>query len=821
MSLYLFAILFLSVTPVSLAQNLIDNPGFEKGEGETAQGWRCTANKGNPGFARTDDRAFEGKYSVKLAVKPGYIYARWVYSRPDVDVIPNGKGEVQLRGSVGKSGDWTIYFDDVSLEIIPAELPSRPQPFTSPKGNQKMLAPDQMSAIQCDTSILPLKTAAEELQKFINNRQKKTKVIIEQPIDAPPLRGTLILGTPADNPTLVRWAKEDKLGITEYSDTVDAYEVAELGGCVAIVGTNPRSVLYGVFELEDLLIEHGGFPRDFRSKVEPNLKLRLLHPRARGGFYTYQQNDIEFIARAGGNVAHLSHDWMSEKTLFSFTSCPEFPNAIDPTNLENNRKQLRQYIQWCKMYGLRSALWLCEIICQGGGWVPEATRQAFLNRFPEEVLEDTGTYQGKVLCLAHPLVGKAYRGMIRQFLTDFPEIEILMIFSLDSNGEFCHPDKCPRHKGISKYTQYNNFLQLLLEEGRKIQPEFKVFSVGWSWMFRNDPEYLTQFSALPEGAGLTSPPDGEAWSFDRKITDKLLGYRKVTQDHGLNFIGYDIFMWGDDCQIPETELYDFPLGVAAKLRRWNAIDVDGFFDQWGTQAEYVSNNAIALRYMTFHPELIEPHNAKNFIAGMARKQYGHTAAPHVIAAWSEIEAAQQIQSDHTYYWHELRPNWAITSLRSSLTLDALRDTKLINRLNGMEPSKPYRSIDYSPYSGDAIAASRVLGEVLPIAADHFARADEYFRKAIEELDTEYRSQYEHWYPDSSSNPRPRLTPRQSLEKQLVSVQLHMRNQRRMGLFFAAYSLVQTMPESGQPGHTEALKKLREIQEAEANLSSDN
>ena len=298
-------------------------------------------------------------------------------------------------------------------------------------------------------------------------------------------------------------------------------------------------------------------------------------------------------------------------------------------------------------------------------------------------------------------------------------------------------------------------------------------------------------------------------------------YRQVTHKNNQNFIGYDIFMWGDDCQIPETELYDFPLGVAAKLRRWNAIDVDGFFDQWGTQAEYISSNVIALRYMTFHPELIEPHNATNFIADMACKQYGDAAAPHVIAAWSEIEAAQQIQSDHTYYWHELRPNWAITSLRSPLTLDALRDTKLINRLNGMEPSKPYGSTDYSPHSGDAIAASRVLGEVLPIAADHFARAAEYFRKAIEALDTEYRSQYEHWYPDSISNPRPRLTPLQSLEKQLVSVQLHMRNQRRMGFFFAAYSIVQTMPESGHPGHTEALKKLREIQGAEANLSSDN
>ncbi len=873
----LFLAFLLSAPLFAFGENLIHDPGFERGGGTKAQGWRGMANAGAPGFTRTGEQAFDGTHSGKLLAKPGDVCARWVYHRPHlfksvtirdklrlrfhymasadmgdalvqinmdaapgwrhyplkplqatggkwveyeaefiVDIIPNGGGELQLRGVTNQTGEQTVYFDEVSLTVVDSSPAPKPLPFIEAKAGERMLTPGQLRAIQCDISFLPLKTAAEELGRFIDDRRDGVRMTITQPTAEPPPRGTLVLGTPEDNPTLARWAKQGKLAIGECSITIDAYEIAAVDGCVAVVGANPRSVVYGVFELEDLLIEHGGLPEGFHSKAKPNLNLRLLHPRARGGFHGYEQNDIEFIARAGANVAHLNHDWMGEKTLFSFVSCPEFPHAIAPATLENNRKRLRQYIQWCRMYGLRVSLWLSEIVCQGGTWIPESTRQAFLERFPEEVLEDTGTYQGKVLCLAHPLVKKAYQGMIRRLLTDFPEIEMVLVFTLDSNGEFCDPVSCQRHQGVSKYTQYNDLLRLLLMEGREIRPDFNAFSVGWSWTFRNDPDYLTQLSALPEGAGLTTPPDGEAWSFDRKTTDRLLEYRRVTRKHGQNFLGYDIFLWGDDCEFPATELFDFPLGLAAKLRRWDNIGVDGFFDQWGTQSEYVSNNAIALRYLLFHPELAEPSRAAAFAGDLSRRQYGAAAAPHVQAAWREIEAAQQIQSDHTYYWHHLRPNWAGPTLNCPLTLDALREC----RLNGMEPSKKYGEVDYSPSGNDDIAATRILGKALPLAADHFARAAEHFEAALEVIDTNHRSQYEHWYRDDELSPRPRLTPRQSLEKQLVAARTHARNQHRMGRFFAAYSLVKSMPDEGQPGYEEALGKLEVIREADAGSSSD-
>jgi hypothetical protein len=429
------------------------------------------------------------------------------------------------------------------------------------------------------------------------------------------------------------------------------------------------------------------------------------------------------------------------------------------------------------------------------------------------VLEDTGTYQGKLLCLAHPQVERAYREMMHQLLTDFPQLGSVLVFTHDSNGDFCDPDRCPRHRAVSKHKQYNTFLKLLLEEGRAVRPDFQVFFIGWGWHFRKDPEFLPLLSSLPKGAGLASIADGEAWSFDRKLTDSLIHQRQATRERGQSLLGYDIFLWGDDTQFPVTEHFDYPLGVAAKLRRWSDLGVDGFFDQWGTQAEYVANNAVALRRMVFHPELTEPDAAAGFIRELAAGQYGEEVAPHVAAAWAAIEAAQQIQSDHTYFWHPLRPNWSGPVLESPLTAEALRAVTL-----HPEPSKPHGAIDHAPHR-DGVASARVLGEVLPAAADHFGRAVAYLEVALDVLDPDYQSRYQHWYRTRSeyegteSNRRTRLTPRESLEKQLVAVRTHEHVQRQMSWFFEAFTIAHELPPEGEPGREPALARLTAISAA--------
>lgn len=680
------------------------------------------------------------------------------------------------------------------------------------------ILPTRFTQICVNSSAPPIRTAAENLRDFLKARGADISVDTGADTRKAKAAGTILIGTTADTPQLAGWAKARRLSVTASDSGGDAYEVAVLDGVVAINGANARSVLYGVFELEDIIAEYGGVPKGLARRAGPSLRLRLLHPRVHGGFASYRRSDFEFLARCGGNVAHLTHDWMKEKTLFSFVPSTAFPKAEGPQTLDRNRARLRQYLDWSKLYGLEAAMWMCEIPCQGGPWTPQPVRQAFLDCFPAECLSDSGTYQGKVLCLAHPQVEQEYRRMMRQFLKDFPDVAMFLVFTLDSNGELCDPATCPRHQGVSKLTQYNRLLALLTTEGRKVRPDFQVFSVGWSWKFRGEPDFLSQQAALPAGAGLAFPPDGEAWSFDRKTTDLLVHARALTRKRGQTFLGYDIFLWGDDTVFSEiegsrlprglgvTRLYDFPLGIAAKLRRWQGLAVDGFFDQWGTMAEYVSCNAVALRDLVFHPENAEPSKLEAWAQSLAARRFGSAAAPLVLAAWKEIETAQQIQSDHTYYWHHLRPAWSDPVLQCPITLEALREGKIFhNGRTSLEPSKPHGSHDYSPYRDD-VSAAKALAPALRRAAEHFGKALDHLQAARPLVREDARSMLDHWYqPEPGAAAR--LTPRQVLDEQIIAVQLQEQCQRRMSRFFEAWALVQTLPAPGSAEHQATLDRL--------------
>ena len=667
---------------------------------------------------------------------------------------------------------------------------------------------------------LPVSTAAENLLTFLKKQYPQTNVSVVTNAEGKPDKGNIIIGTTEENPFLKGWKEKGILTISASDEEDDNYEIVQTDGCIAVNGANPRAVLYGVFELEDILAANNGIPNGFKSIAKPSMKIRILHPLSprgeRAGFTKYQESDFEFIARCGGNLAHLTHDWMKEKTLFSFVPSTEFPDAVEQQSVKENRKILRQYLDWCKIYGLQAAMWLCEMPCQGGSWIPEPKRKAFLEHFPAECLSESGTKQGKVLCLGHPKVEQEYRRMMRQFVTDFPEISMVLVFTLDASGELCDPQSCPRHKNVSKLSQYNHLLSLLTEEGRKINPEFQVIFIGWGWKFRGDPEYFTQQEAFKEGTGITLPADGEAWNYDRKITDLMVRSREIAQQQHQTFLGYDNFLWSDDTwwddrkrnetTLPEgiTEIYDYPLGIAAKLDRWKKLDADGFFDQWGTKAEYIQLNAIALRELVFHPENNNPENIQDWAKSLTERRFGKKATPALLSAWEEIEKAQQLLSDYTYFWHIQRPMWSGPVLKTPLTLEALQAVDISNKT---EPSKPYGPHDYAPLRND-IDCAKALVSPLSQAAEHFGNALSYLKEALPLVSP--KSDFDHWSQPAPGMPA-RLSPQQLIEEQIVSVRLQEAVQGRMSRFFDAWSLVKTLPEKGSPAYQSALIKLKNIQ----------
>jgi len=143
----------------------------------------------------------------------------------------------------------------------------------------------QFKSVHAPSFVAPIRTAAENLRDFLKARGVDIPMVTADGTNGTPVAGTILLGTTADTPLLARWAKEGRLSVTAPDSAGGAYEVAVLDGVFVVNGASARAVLYGVFELEDVIAEHRGVPADLVRRAKPSMGARLLHPRMRGGFH--------------------------------------------------------------------------------------------------------------------------------------------------------------------------------------------------------------------------------------------------------------------------------------------------------------------------------------------------------------------------------------------------------------------------------------------------------------------------------------------------------------------------------------------------------
>jgi len=501
-----------------------------------------------------------------------------------------------------------------------------------------------------------LRTAAVEFQEFLNGLTGTHARIHWGGLgeagwpEHAASRISFLLGTGYENALIRSLEQRGDLHTQHIPRDIDGYELRLVDGSLIVAGANTRAVHYGIHRVEEVIREGGGIPAGFHETAWPAFSSRVFHPRR--WTFDYKPEDFRFLSRMGANVAHLTHDWLEEKFFHSFARSAVFPKIIEPERLDLNRRKLRMYIEQAKDYGLRVYMWICELPCQGGPWVPETTRQHFLDLFPPEALSASGTYQGKVLCFSNPLVQEHYRQLVQDFFAEFPEVEGILLFGMDSSATLCDPKLCPRCAELLRIDQRDRLIRFLVEEGRRYRPDLTVFTTNWYWDGW-PAQFLEHQARLPRGSGVYCTSHTEAWSCDRHVSDMLAEARRITKRRGQVFLGYDILLSGDDTFMAAGGLLDFPLGVAAKMRRWGMLQADGVFDQWGTAPELHPANALMLRVTMWNPNADPEALARK----IAVRLYGKAAAEEVCSAWREIEAADRILSENIVFWLPQRPAW--------------------------------------------------------------------------------------------------------------------------------------------------------------------
>lgn len=520
---------------------------------------------------------------------------------------------------------------------------------------------------------------------------------------------------------------------------LDAFECLLAADRLYLLGNSGRGLLQAVYALEDRLVFGAALEPDWHVAGTFRIKQRHFHPRFDA--WPGERADIAYLSRLGASHCVISHDWQgSLRSLHGYVTSPIFPNAVPAAEVAQNHKGLHDLIANCQDFGLEMALWLTELPCQGGPWEAPANREAWLTRFPAEVLSDSGTYQGKVLCFSHPKVQAFYRDLMARFFREFPQIETLYLFGMDSGGEGCDPSTCTRCGGLSKFEQRDRLIRFLVEEGQKCRSGLRVLTTGWHWESMPD-EFLERQSRLPSLSGVYMAAQSDGWQAERQAHDLLRKTRAICKARGQLFLGYDDLHLGDDAtHLWGLDLQDFPLGVAHKLARWHDLDADGVFDHWGAYNQMVPNNSIACRAFFQNP-LADPETVCRPIA---INQYGPAAGEQAFCAWRSIETAHRILSNCTTWAPWQWPGW-YAGRGAAPTPEFLQDQSLIMEKERLVV-KPANGFTYS--KGTLSDCLTKVGTGWELASTHYFAAGKALEEAIELAD-DAPIGYGFWWSGSS------------------------------------------------------------------------
>lgn len=662
---------------------------------------------------------------------------------------------------------------------------------TNREGEVSVLGISSVIYIPKDSRIY--KTASNEIQYMMDLKKLgRPQIVYEDKL----AQGTLFLSTLSDTALSRELIEGGKTNLHNIPQDVDAYEIFMYKNTVILLGTNERSLLNAVYEYQEYIQAEKCLPADYSVSRILNPAYRIFHGRFDS--WPASRSDIRYIAHLGATHNLVTHDWQGDnRRMQGYVTVEPFPNAVAPEEVKRNRIQLRKMIEDNKDFGLESALWITEIPCQGGPWIPDDRREYFLTRYEREVLSDSGTYQGMVLCFSHPKVQQYYADVIKQFFADFPEISILFIMGIDAEGEFCDPVKCSRCRGLSKFEQRDRLIHFLVEHGTKARPGLRVLTTNWGWDARSIKEFTTRQRTLPSDSGVFMAAQYDGWQPERQLHSFMTDVRNICTQKQQLFIGYDNLHWGDDSVHGITDIQDFPLGIAAKLKRWGVLNVDGVFDHWGTWPEEISTNSIACREFFLNPWA----DPTEIVKSIATRQFGSTAAPYVMKSWSDQETAHKILSNISIWCPEQWPNWY-----AGRTIIPIPDGFSKNKVGLFGFEKQANNYIYNEGALQERLESvyRAWKDAKPLYEQAIAAMDQ----AIKKVDQESLF-YRFWWDGPGSIP----SPQEHLERQKLYLEAISKVYWEIGTHFGLQALYESVKNEPTQYYQIARERLEENRQA--------
>ena len=323
---------------------------------------------------------------------------------------------------------------------------------------------------------------------------------------------------------------------------------------------------------------------------------------------SWSDEELEQIKALGVNMVQLSIAWGGKP-------------ANEVLNLEDldaeQRAKFAFRIQQAKKHGLRT-------IAQFG--IPR-----MINYSPV-----------RPACILDPAVQKKYEQLLGEFMTSFPEVDDVLVYTFDQRAWLCSEfGPYPRCSGVPLDDRVPGFLNLLNETMQKCRPNTTLWWKPWELSKGQVVAILDKVKPAHFGLMLNPSTSNEVYPFNDRSFKSDLGVKRLVRmafERNIPVVGeFDHTLYKPLYQIEDF----FPRLIHEQMLGWKEMEgVVGVKEYYGFSPTTFSVNAAMLKAW-----MKSPKAALETLLQEIAAPYGEKAAPIMIQAWEYVA-----QSVEAYPW---------------------------------------------------------------------------------------------------------------------------------------------------------------------------
>jgi len=245
-------------------------------------------------------------------------------------------------------------------------------------------------------------------------------------------------------------------------------------------------------------------------------------------------------------------------------------------------------------------------------------------------------------CIMDPAVRKKYTELLTDFMTSFPEVDDVLVYTFDQHAWLCSEfGPCPRCSGVPLDERVPDFLNLLNETMQKCRPNTRLWWKPWELSKGQVVAILDKVKPDHFGLVLNPSTSNEVYPFNDRSFKSDLGVKRLVQmarDRSVPVLGEFDHTFYKPLYLMEDF---FPRLIYEEMAEWKGMaGVVGVKEYYGFAPSTFSVNSAMLKAW-----MKSPGTPIETLLQEIAAPYGPQAAPLMIQAWEYV--AQHVEA---YPW---------------------------------------------------------------------------------------------------------------------------------------------------------------------------